>query len=57
MKTNPKKLLLMMVLAVILIALFIMIGQRNLKGELVCLVATGVLFIFTQTRHHPNTKP
>jgi len=56
MKSNFKKLFLMIAMAMILIALFVMISQRNLIGELTCLGLTGVLFLITQTRHHPNTR-
>ena len=52
MKFGFKKILLMATMIIILIAFLIMVSQRNLVGEVVCLGATGVLFMATRRKQN-----
>ena len=47
-----KNILLMAVMIIILIAFFVMLSQHNLVGEVVCLGATGALFIATRKKQN-----
>ncbi len=52
MKFRFKKILLMATMIIILIAFLIMVSQRNLVGEVVCLGATGALFMATRRKQN-----
>jgi len=52
MKFGFKKMLLMAAMIIILIAFLIMVSQRNLVGEVVCLGATGALFMATRRKQN-----
>ncbi len=52
MKFRFKKILLMATMIIILIVFLIMVSQRNLVGEVVCLGATGALFMATRRKQN-----
>jgi hypothetical protein len=47
-----KKVLLMAVMGIILMAFFITLSHRNVAGELVCLGTTGALFLTTRKKQN-----
>jgi uncharacterized MnhB-related membrane protein len=49
---RDKKLLLIAVMLIVLIAFLIMVSQRNLVGQVVCLGVTGALFLATRRKQN-----